>query len=266
MSAQLLKKSAVLIKRPTPLVPELKEEFVCLTPAREPIATVKALVPHLEGTRRHKSARTKGKRKGKKKHGKGVSENVSVPLLRGENLTATTVAFARSMLSPNHTYRFRLPYDTGTLAASGTGVFGATVTNFSPALAGNWTELAAIFDEFRCLECLTVFQPINRYQYLAAYPNKGTLGVAADINTAGLTYTSMEQLLTYQQSKLVSPEVPWSFRATRPTTEGQTWWAETLSPATYPGTACGLFGSGYTNNAVIGNLVTYYFVEFRMIF
>jgi hypothetical protein len=212
----------------------------------------------------------KVRRQGKRNKKNLGSSEVAVPALSpmmDRNLFDAMRSMARSALSPDHTYHFLLP-QTLSLTSSGAGVFNGSIYGFDPSSAANWTELALIFDEFRCIRLDLQFVPRDRYnkqlEVAAAGFQTAPIAIGYDLNTASVTPGSYDAVLARTGSKLLSLDQGWTFPAVRPTTKDQTWWAPVAAPTTFPGSIIA-YGDQNANTLNMGKTTGWYHVEFRMV-
>lgn len=94
------------------------------------------------------------------------------------------------------------------VVSSTAGSICANVYGSRPDSSGNWSSLAAAFDEYRVLTTKWMFFPNNRYTKTATACAPG-LGVADHDNATALA--SRTDATRYTSTKLLSIEDPWKF-------------------------------------------------------
>jgi len=111
--------------------------------------------------------------------------------------------------SDTHTQTISMNF-TGTVASNGSGVIDSSYSSDPSTYSlTDWTNLAALYHQYRTLGILVKFHPYNRY----THTNVCTPVIAlVDRGSAG-TMGSYQVAMSHESAKIVSWEDPWSISA-----------------------------------------------------
>jgi len=116
---------------------------------------------------------------------------------------------------------------SGTLTLNGSGALLAAPV-MDPSSSGEWSSWATLFDEFRVLSAVFRVVPV------LGSATKGLLAVAFD-NDDVTAPTTIDEILSYQNHKLVPLYKGLSYKAVRPNVTSSAYWTDVASPSTQPG-------------------------------
>jgi len=153
-------------------------------------------------------------------------------------------------------------FENFTITSTAGGIINNVIVS-SPGTVANWTDLAAVWDEFRILAIGMSYFPFNRYTKpvvtSATTPNCVPVFGVIDRDNSG-ALTSIAQATQYESCRMLSVEDPWTINIKM----------DGVEDAGFIGTGAPgsrfyfkMFGTGYTASAGYGYLLQKYICQFR---
>jgi hypothetical protein len=136
------------------------------------------------------------------------------------------------------------------------GVFAPSWGLQNPSSTGNWSVLAAAFDEYRVLASEVMYNPINKY---STSSTKNPLYMCIDRDSTG-ALTSVGAATAYESVQTKQLDVSWNMKW-RMASPNEALWLTTASPANR-GAFLG-YVSGLSISTAYGQIIQYFLVQFR---
>jgi hypothetical protein len=149
-------------------------------------------------------------------------------------------------------------HSSADLTFSTSGSYYSAAFNATPSGAANWSNFAALWDEYRLLGFEVEFVPINQYQTTSAsYPS----GLVVVDHTDTTVLADATAACKYESVKLVSFRHRWK-ESWKMNGIEESVWVDTSSPATF-GSIKIVSTSTFTSSNLVGSYLHTFRVQFR---